>query len=418
VKTSVRWPAWLDAHHVKTSVGRPAWLDVHHLFVIIVCLGFGFLFGSFAGKLQLSPQQQREHAVRNIRILANPAALKLLCVIVYITGDVGVFVANDCAGPGYQREKAIFCCAMISMLLGLGASWLEGGWRGLQDAMSVKHWIRSLPVASCFSVSLWCQMHAVSLLSGVLVKMLFQLKLPCTVLMSTLLLGQTYNFLQVHALAEIFLAVVIFTHLEVDPVFQHIDWHAGTAMLGLTFCAVAVLSNVLGSLLSERFFKEAANVSLYAKVAHVKAGELLVAMAMVCFQPGMSHRSFGLDGLDMRAWRVVGFLVLDSWMSVVVVKQLSSVAKALAKCVSMPLLLVLSVAVFKTRCFQLMQFIAAMLVVNGSSLYCYASNLRGQQWGTSRPKDLLTSRGFFARLPCNVPTNGDVQRLKSLSPDL
>jgi len=271
--------------------------------------------------------------------------------------------------------------------LGLGASWLEGGWMGLQDAMKVRHWIRSLPIASCFSLSLLCQMYAVSRLSGVLVKMLFQLKLPCTVLMSTLLLGQRYSFLQVNALAEIFLAVIIFTHLEVDQLFDHevqqIDWRGGTAMFGLAHTVASVLLNVLGSLLSERFFKEATGVSLYAKVAHIKAGELMVTVAMMFLIPSAAHPVAGhsgmLAGFDWRAWRVVGFLVLDSWMSIIVVKQLSSVIKALAKCVSLVLLFILSVAVFKTKSFQLMQFIAAMLVVNGSILYSYASNLGGQQ---------------------------------------
>lgn len=346
----------------------------HYLFVIIVFMGWGILFGSFAGSLKCS-------------CLARPAALKLLCVIVYITGDVGVFVANDFAGKAYHREMAMFCSAVISMVLGLVASWLEGGWMGLQDAMKIKHWIRSLPVASCFSLSLLCQMYAVSRLSSVLVKMLFQLKLPCTVLMSTLLLGQTYSFLQVNALAEIFLAVIIFTHLEVDPLFAHgvqqIDWRGGTAMLGSAHTVVSVLLNVLGSLLSERFFKEATSVSLYAKVAHIKAGELMVTGAMMFFIPStaqsVSEHSGMLAGFDRHAWLVVGFLVLDSWMSIIVVKQLSSVVKALAKCVSLVLLFILSVAVFKTKSFQLMQFIAAMLVVNGSILYSYASNLGGQR---------------------------------------
>merc|ERR1719195_126103 len=98
----------------------------HRLFVIIVFLGLGFLSGSFAGN-------------QNGSFLARPAALKLICVIVYITGDVGVFVANDFAGKGFHREVAMFCSAVISMLLGLGDSWLEGGWMGLQDAMKVRH---------------------------------------------------------------------------------------------------------------------------------------------------------------------------------------------------------------------------------------------------------------------------------------
>jgi len=355
----------------------PAWLDIHHIFVVIVCLGLGFLFGSFAESCSR----------RQVSLLARPAALNLLCVIVYITGDVGVFIANDLAGEGYNREAAMFCSAVISMLVGLGASSLEGGLTGLQDAMDFRHWARSMPVAICFSLSLWCQMQAVSRLSGVLVKMLFQLKLPCTVLMSTLLLRQTYSFLQLSALFEIFLAVIIFTHLEVEPLFAHgvqqIDWRAGTAMLGLAYSFASVLLNVLGSLLSERFFKEGTSVSMYAKVAHIKAGELVVTSVMMCCHPGMALHISGpsaiLASFNMRSWRVVGFLVLDSWMSVIVVKQLSSVVKALAKCVSVVLLFILAVAVFKTKSFQLMQFIAAMLVVNGSILYTFASHSMGQQ---------------------------------------
>merc|ERR1719195_117642 len=142
-------------------------------------------------------------------------------------------------------------------------------------------------------------------------------------------------------------------------------------MFGLAHTVASVLLNVLGSLLSERFFKEATSVSLYAKVAHIKAGELMVTVAMMFLIPSAAHPVAGhsgmLAGFDWRAWRVVGFLVLDSWMSIIVVKQLSSVIKALAKCVSLVLLFILSVAVFKTKSFQLMQFITAMPATWGVS---------------------------------------------------
>jgi len=307
-----------------------------------------------------------------LRFFSSEVAL----VLAYIAGDVAVFAAMDAAGHGYSRESAMLCSAVVCLATAALASCLADGLAGLCEALQLRHWARRLPVAASFSLAIWSQLHAVARLNSVLVKVLFQLKLPCTVLMSTVVLQQSYNSVQVHALITNFLAVTAFTCIQAGQT-EDLLVVSVPALLGYVFSFAAVGFNVVAGLLAEKAFKASRDVSFYATVVHLKVGEALVALALMSLVPRaplplsllLRDPLAMFAGFDAGVWRVVLALVVDSWLSAVIVKRLSSVVKAVAKGVSLVTIYALSVRVLKTEAFRLEQMILAMLIVNGTCLF-------------------------------------------------
>lgn len=179
-----------------------------------------------------------------------------------------------------------------------------------------------------------------------LVKVLFQLKLPGTVLLSTLMLGHRYSNKEVGALGILFLAVTLFTVLRVGG-FDNLSQIEGTGTsvaFGFLYCAAAVGFNVLATLLGEKAFKDNPSVPWYTTVARVKVGETLVALALLRLAvPGvMGNPRSAFKAFSWGPGGVTVFLFLDTWVTCLVVKRLSAVVKAVSKCMSLVVLYVLS----------------------------------------------------------------------------
>jgi len=199
------------------------------------------------------------------------------------------------------------------------------------------------------------------------------------------LLKRTYTLLQVQALSNAFLAVTALMVMHVGDVGNLFASRAlTTAAVGFIHAGLAVLSNVGASLLAERALK--GGTPWYITVAHVKAGETLVAFVLLCLVPGsplalfelLNNPSLMIGGFTAPVWGLAAFLVGDAWMSALVVKQLSSVVKALAKSLSMIVLYLISLLVLK-EAFSLPLFLVACLLANASQQFAYASALRRRQ---------------------------------------
>lgn len=379
---------------------------VQRLFIACTGLGLGFLAVSRIGASRLPESRQvqiRNFLIGPTRVVENQGLADVPCtpstigkisagpwagvtlVILYVSTDLGVFFAYDAANDDFGREAVLLVSSLSAWVLGCWLSWWQGGEAGLRQAFSFRHWMRLMPIAGCFSLATWSQLNAISRLSPVLVKVLLQLKLPGTVMLSTLFLRQKYSFLQINSLTTIFLAVTAFTCVKVGRLESLFAPAASggltTAALGFLFSAMAVLFNVFASMLGELAFRVNADVPYNATVVHMKVGEILMAFFLMSLKPNaplplrslLANPSAMLTGFDMGVWLVVGFLVTDSWVSGLLVKRTSSVVKSVAKCMSLISLYTLSVCVLRTEPLKLIQVILAMLVVNGTVAFSYTS---------------------------------------------
>lgn len=221
-----------------------------------------------------------------------------------------------------------------------------------------------------------------------MVKVLYQLKLPLTMLLSTVMLKRRYSVLQMQALGVIFFAVNAFTSLHAASSGLLISRAGasattGSGLLGVSLVLFAVCLNVIGSLVAEKAFRENPDIPVYSTVANLKAGEAIVAFTLLTLLPSspLSLQTFFQSpmqifaGFDMTTWRLMALLLADSWMSALVVNRLSSVSKNVAKSLSIIALYTMSVAT-GTEVFSLPQAFIAMLVVQGSLLFSSVSDER------------------------------------------
>lgn len=390
------------------------------LFRLFAGLGAGCLalVSTYVGILRQSDrrvsklQDRIRHLLKDsLRQLSSGPWAGVVLVSLYVATDLGVFFAYDAANDEFSREAALLVSSGLALLIGGWLSWRREGKAGLWQALAIRYWIRLLPISSCFSLATWAQMHAISDLSPVLVKVFMQLKLPGTVILSALLLRHRYSFPQINALMAIFLAVTAFMCAKVgclDSLFAaSANGGLTCAARGFLFAAMAVVLNSLASCLSELAFRISADVPYHTTVVHIKAGEIL--MAMTLYFMSMRPQPLPLDGdgtlpfdgdgtppldgdaapplrpfsrsstsmftgFDAQVWLLVALLVLDSWMSGLLVKRMSSVVKSVAKCMSLVVTYVLAVFALQTEPIVLLQLILALLVINGIAAFSYVSS--------------------------------------------
>eukprot|EP00927_Polykrikos_kofoidii_P062429 TRINITY_DN5723_c0_g2_i1.p1 TRINITY_DN5723_c0_g2~~TRINITY_DN5723_c0_g2_i1.p1 ORF type:complete len:641 (-),score=93.87 TRINITY_DN5723_c0_g2_i1:36-1958(-) len=325
----------------------------------------------------------------------------------YVVGDIGVLISTKFVAEAYVREAAQFCSSLTAWCMALAAT---GCWSGIADikqALIRGSW-KLLVVACFFSLAVWAQMKALALLPVFFAKLVLQLKLPCTVFFSTVILRRRYSLLQLQALGNISLAVITFTCLRnerssamlIDQTIQESHVITARAGKGLFFCGLAVCFSSLGTVLCEKaFLDDEGRISWWTTVAYLKAGESCVAFALMSVVPNaplplgqLVRRPLLLfKGFDQSVWMVVVFLLFDAWVNVLLVKTLSSVSKVISKCVTLIVLYLLSVFILQEDVFWLPTVLLVLVVANGISLFAYASV---SETGCSRSGEACRARGF------------------------
>lgn len=192
---------------------------------------------------------------------------------------------------------------------------------------------------------------------------------------------------------NIFLAVTAFTSMRAGGLSgMPIKISMGAASVprvafGLLMAMSAILASVMASIVGERQFEKHSDMHAWTSLAHVKVGEAIVAFIMMSLVPGaplplkvLTQRPMAMfTGFGRLTWPLIVALILDGWMSVLIVKRLNSVVKALAKCASMIALYLLSIWVFRTDVFVLSEFILALLVTTMTYQFVYATLLQRKE---------------------------------------
>ncbi|CAK0790067.1 unnamed protein product [Prorocentrum cordatum] len=338
------------------------------------------------------------------------ALWELFLASAFVLVDVSLFMFEDASkasGGAFAREALLTVVAAASLLVGVAVSWWKDGWAGVPKMV--------------FRLS-----HG---------KVLLQLRLPATVLLSMAVLGRRYRFYQVQGLTNVFLGVVAFTLLRAPPGLAPAAPRAAGEWLGLGLVACQIGCSVLASVLAERSLGSTEGVPFYTAIAQLKAGELAVALASMCLLPGRAFEpgallrrpSAMLEGfgravpagrqLCTPVWLLALCLLADGWMSALVVRSLSSVAKLIAKCLSLsrrapkaaqatalsgaqywprgflrspgdrppPIVLYLVALACRSEPFALPRFLLALLVVSGTVQFAYASRRRGGARAEAEP---------------------------------
>jgi len=295
--------------------------------------------------------------------LTSKRVTNVAVLIVAILGDVLVAVSVERAGRGFKRNSALVASTFVATCSGLLLTGIFDGLAAVRMCFDATGLFRVLPVGLLFVVSAAGQLMAYNYMGGTVVKILGQLKLPLTVLLSRAILGVSHSTLQWQVIMCIFTACIAFTYLKVDGDLS------SPSVAGLPFVGAWIGGNCVASLFAEQALKNEA-LPFYARVTQQRMSESVAAWAMLfSLSPeAMSSPASFFEGWDWHVILLVVILGIDGWLSAMVVARLSSVHKSIAKTAALVLLACIhTVLGHETMTFA--EALAALLVVQCSALF-------------------------------------------------
>lgn len=246
---------------------------------------------------------------------------------------------TNSTGRQYVRQSVVVFESVCSITVGLATVVGLNGVAGLRTCFDPGLILSFLPVATLLGSGLALKMMAVRHFHAGAIKIVGQLRLPCIVLFSTLLLGRRYSIVQWQVLAMITTSCIAFVLLKGGGRERE-----GKAWNAAGMCQVLawVLLNVLGGIAAEHTYKSRVALPYYMQKVSADCCFLLVSLVMLLvvvpyFQPDEDicdkrRRPNGFfDSWDMRTVVVVAFLYLDAWVGNLLLKEFSGVTRSIAK---------------------------------------------------------------------------------------
>lgn len=300
--------------------------------------------------------------------IARWGAWRVLLIVAYICNDTAVYLVSDWASKGYTPETVLFCSAFLTVLFGWLGSVLERGpARASRDVFGPRNVLRLLPVSAGFVTSMLLFLQAFRSYDGAFIKLLGQMKLPLTALLSYTFLGVRYSSVQWQIILMICVGCTTFTLIKLGDVQV-----GAVSYLGLAYVLGWALFNVVASLYGEKALKDREALPFPTIMANMRIGEMVaIALLLALHVQGFQLRRF-FDGWDMSTIIVMITLVSDAWISATMVKRLSSVAKNISKCGSLVVLYALSVA-RGGRGLVPVQALSALLILQSTVLFVSVS---------------------------------------------
>jgi len=283
---------------------------------------------------------------------------------VYISCDVGVNLCSEAASQGYQKASAVLVTSLVSAVIGAVWALRQDGWRGVQQCMAPENvFYRSNIFASvlfaCSSISL---LKAFERQSAAFIKLVGQLKLPLAAFLARYFLGKRYSValkLNIWTISCACGAIVVLrTNLNFWGIFNK-----------LKYILFMVISNVGANLAAESSLKRPNALPFHVIMTNMRIGEIICTLVFLfvynLLQRLQNESSFSwniFSGWDQTIVLVVGSHVLDTWITALMVKRLSSVHKYVVKCFTMVVLFAITWYRGK-RSWTLAEVLVAVMIV-------------------------------------------------------
>lgn len=290
----------------------------------------------------------------------------MLC-LVYIMCDISVYLVGDRATQVYNKQSVILTGAACSCMLGVLVSAVRGGTQAVRETLELRSIVFLLPVALCFGVSSLGLLQAFRYFDAAFIKLLGQLKLPMTALFTTLFVSRRYSFKQWQMVLMICTACSSFTLLKMGGGVRM----RTASMAGLCCIGAWVICNVLATVLIERAFRRSPKLPFAAMMTRLEAGKLISVWALWLLSPGSTVGAF-YEGWDFTTVLVLTSLICDEWLSGIMVKRLSSVAKAASKCVSLTALYAVALSTGRQP-MELLQVLGALMILQSTGMFAWES---------------------------------------------
>lgn len=229
---------------------------------------------------------------------------------------------------GVKNALSIGCGLLLATLL--------DGSRGFRECLDIKRSLKVFPIAGAFCAAQVFALQALRAFDAGSLKVMAQVNLPTTALLSWLVLGRHYSGRQWLAIALLLNVTMAFLQVRMlffSPPQRWVEIESGYGRapdkgLGMLYFLGGVTLSCSASIFAERFLKDRRDVPFYIQKTNLMFGELLSA----CF---MAHLHTDADGNvcsweqihDWRQLPVILIWFIHGWIAGLLVKRCSALVK-------------------------------------------------------------------------------------------
>lgn len=231
---------------------------------------------------------------------------------------------------------------MLSISFGMALAFSLDGTKGLRHCLDMRKALKVLPVAGSFCAAQIFALHALRVFDAGSLKVIAQVNLPTTALLSWVVLGRRYSAGQ--WLSMMLLLVCTTAFLQVRMLFfdppgdrEGSNFPTPDKVIGMFMFLAGIALSCFASIFAERFLKKRYEIPFYIQKTNLMIGELILAGVMVHVNLGSGDSVHACSWEQIRAWwqlPVVLLWFIHGWMAGLLVKRCSAIIKNISHIIS------------------------------------------------------------------------------------
>mmetsp|Transcript_32122 Transcript_32122/g.73487 ORF Transcript_32122/g.73487 Transcript_32122/m.73487 type:complete len:853 (-) Transcript_32122:48-2606(-) len=327
----------------------------------------------------------------------------LISLFVALDASKGLAVAWATVADSHTNAAAIVCVKnLLSISFGLSLAILLDGRQGFCMCFDVGRCVQAFPVAALFSAAQVVMMHALNVFDAGSLKVMAQVNLPTTVIMSWLLLGHRYSGQQWSAIALLLGATTAFMQVRLrffrPPHWSEEELSTDETMRGIGFVMGSIMLSCFASICAECYLKSPKPVPFYIQKTNLMWGELVMAVSMAYLSktsdsvsvPRLLYTQFS----DFPRLLALMLWFIHGWMAGLLVKHCSVLVKNISHIVSalvmyfLPLILVEDAVHFWPVSVVASLVLVAILTFAVTPVHSRTNHQRGGRHGQSHDRTL------------------------------
>eukprot|EP00931_Biecheleriopsis_adriatica_P024589 TRINITY_DN15282_c0_g1_i1.p1 TRINITY_DN15282_c0_g1~~TRINITY_DN15282_c0_g1_i1.p1 ORF type:complete len:867 (+),score=139.01 TRINITY_DN15282_c0_g1_i1:233-2602(+) len=224
---------------------------------------------------------------------------------------------------------------VLSIACGLVVALLLDGMPGLQLCLDIRRSLTVLPIAAAFCAAQIFALQACRVFDAGSLKVIAQVNLPLTTLLSWLVLGRRYSMGQWFSMALLFIGTMAFLQVRVlffsPPHAEKAEeLHGVPDKVRGMFCILSgIMLSCSASICAEIFLKKRYDLPFYIQKTNLMFGEAFAALVMVYFSSEGSARDM-CSWEQVQDWRQLPVILVwfvHGWIAGLLVKRCSALAK-------------------------------------------------------------------------------------------
>eukprot|EP00930_Biecheleria_cincta_P072796 TRINITY_DN60138_c0_g1_i1.p1 TRINITY_DN60138_c0_g1~~TRINITY_DN60138_c0_g1_i1.p1 ORF type:complete len:907 (+),score=106.48 TRINITY_DN60138_c0_g1_i1:25-2721(+) len=230
----------------------------------------------------------------------------------------------------------------LSICCGMALAMTRDGMAGLRKCLDARRAVKVLPIAGAFCLAQIFSLQALRTFDAGSLKVMAQVNLPITALLSWAVLRRVYSCKQWLSIALLLVSTMAF--LQVRMLFFERPRYSDGAgegattpnkFVGMLYFLLGISTSCAASIFAERFLKARYEVPFYIQKTNLMFGELL--SACICFWVATGKQAHLSDGVDeLCSWKqrevlqqlpVILVWLVHGWMAGLLVKRCSALMK-------------------------------------------------------------------------------------------